>query len=112
MIAVIGMGALLTVAATIAITSMSPVDEPIAGVQTSAEAVETATDKSVDIKVWQGRLGEVYDVYKNGKFVGSRTRYVVVSKTDNDQITCEKGGKTFVPISRGDNGEYYCEKWW
>jgi hypothetical protein len=68
--------------------------------------------KSVDIKVWQGRLGQVYDVYKNGKFVGATTRYVVVSKTNNDQITCEKGGKTFFPISRGDDGDYYCEKWW
>jgi hypothetical protein len=41
MIAVIGMGALLTVAATIAITSISPVDERTAGVQTSAEAIES-----------------------------------------------------------------------
>jgi SEFIR domain-containing protein len=104
-----GMGGLLIVAAlTVAVTSMSPLDERTAGT-----TVEAAGGRSVDIKVWQGRLGEVYDVYKNGKFVGATTRYVLVSKSKNDQITCEKGGKTFIPISRGDdNGAYYCEKWW
>lgn len=111
--AVVGMGALLVVAAmTIAITAVPTMDERTANGQPAGKPVEMPEVKSLDIKVWQGGLGQVYDVYKNGKFVGATTRYVVVSKTNNDQITCEKGGKTFLPISRGDDRDYYCEKWW